>query len=65
RAVRVPDRKAKATTAARPKAETGNPSHIGAPMPGVVASVDAPTVAGNGRRASRCAHIHRRSTRKR
>ncbi|MBN8187642.1 pyruvate carboxylase [Salipiger thiooxidans] len=39
RAVRVPDRKAKATTAARPKAETGNPSHIGAPMPGVVASV--------------------------
>ncbi|SPF81936.1 2-oxoglutarate carboxylase large subunit [Pseudoprimorskyibacter insulae] len=39
RTIRVPDRKAKATSAARPKAETGNPSHIGAPMPGVVASV--------------------------
>ncbi|MDO6583919.1 pyruvate carboxylase [Salipiger sp. 1_MG-2023] len=39
RAVRVPNRKAKATSVARPKAEVGNPSHIGAPMPGVVASV--------------------------
>jgi pyruvate carboxylase len=39
RTIRVPDRKAKATTAARPKAEVGNPNHIGAPMPGVVASV--------------------------
>ncbi|KAA8607933.1 pyruvate carboxylase [Salipiger aestuarii] len=39
RAVRVPNRKAKATSAARPKAEAGNPSHVGAPMPGVVASV--------------------------
>ncbi|WP_415146274.1 pyruvate carboxylase [Limimaricola cinnabarinus] len=39
RAVRVPNRKAKATSAARPKAELGNASHIGAPMPGVVASV--------------------------
>ena len=39
RTIRVPDRKAKATTAARPKAEVGNPDHIGAPMPGVVASV--------------------------
>ena len=39
RAVRVPNRKAKATSAARPKAETGNLSHVGAPMPGVVASV--------------------------
>jgi len=39
RAIRVPNRKIKAATAARPKAETGNPNHIGAPMPGVVASV--------------------------
>ncbi|WP_416881433.1 pyruvate carboxylase [Marivita sp.] len=39
RTIRVPDRKAKATTAARPKAEVGNPNHIGAPMPGVVASI--------------------------
>ncbi|WP_370159180.1 pyruvate carboxylase [Salipiger bermudensis] len=39
RTVRVPDRKAKASSAARPKAEVGNPNHIGAPMPGVVASV--------------------------
>lgn len=39
RSIRVPNRKVKATTAARPKAEMGNPSHVGAPMPGVVASV--------------------------
>ncbi|WGW02227.1 pyruvate carboxylase [Tropicibacter oceani] len=39
RTIRVPDRKAAATTAARPKAELGNPNHVGAPMPGVVASV--------------------------
>jgi pyruvate carboxylase len=39
RTIRVPNRKIKATTAARPKAEVGNPNHIGAPMPGVVASV--------------------------
>ncbi|MEO1975097.1 MAG: biotin/lipoyl-containing protein, partial [Paracoccaceae bacterium] len=39
RTVRVPDRKAKATSAARPKAEIGNLNHVGAPMPGVVASV--------------------------
>ena len=39
RTIRVPDRKAKASSAARPKAEVGNPNHIGAPMPGVVASV--------------------------
>ncbi|KMK66648.1 pyruvate carboxylase [Puniceibacterium sp. IMCC21224] len=41
RAVRVPNRKAKATSIARPKAEVGNPNHIGAPMPGVVATVSA------------------------
>ncbi|MEQ5868406.1 pyruvate carboxylase [Sagittula sp. NFXS13] len=39
RTIRVPDRKAKASSAARPKAEVGNPNHIGAPMPGVVSSV--------------------------
>ena len=41
RVIRVVDRKVKAKTAARPKAELGNPNHIGAPMPGVVASVVA------------------------
>ncbi|NVO24863.1 pyruvate carboxylase [Donghicola mangrovi] len=39
RVIRVPDRKVKATSAVRPKAEAGNSSHIGAPMPGVVASL--------------------------
>ncbi len=39
RTIRVPNRDAKAKTAARPKAELGNPGHIGAPMPGVVATV--------------------------
>ncbi|WP_187432005.1 Pyruvate carboxylase [Roseobacter fucihabitans] len=41
RVIRVPNRLVKATTAQRPKAETGNANHIGAPMPGVVASVVA------------------------
>jgi pyruvate carboxylase len=41
RVIRVPDRLVKSTTAQRPKAEQGNPDHIGAPMPGVVASVAA------------------------
>ncbi|MGR3436125.1 MAG: biotin/lipoyl-containing protein, partial [Shimia sp.] len=39
RVIRVPNRAVKATTAARPKAEAGNAGHVGAPMPGVVASV--------------------------
>jgi pyruvate carboxylase len=39
RVIRVPDRLVKSTTIQRPKAEAGNPNHIGAPMPGVVASV--------------------------
>ena len=39
RTIRVPNRKLGATVAKRPKAEIGNPNHIGAPMPGVVASV--------------------------
>jgi len=39
RTVRVPDRKAQASAPKRPKAEAGNPAHIAAPMPGVIASV--------------------------
>ncbi len=39
RTIRVPNRKAAATTTKRAKAEGGNPAHIGAPMPGVVASI--------------------------
>ena len=39
RVIRVPNRIVKGTTAAKPKAELGNANHIGAPMPGVVASV--------------------------
>ena len=39
RVIRVPNRAVKAKTASRPKAQEGNPLHIGAPMPGVVASV--------------------------
>ena len=39
RTIRVPNRKVKATTAARPKADISDPNQIGAPMPGVVASV--------------------------
>ena len=39
RVIRVPNRAVKAKTAARPKAAEGNPAHIGAPMPGAVASV--------------------------
>ncbi|RKF14904.1 pyruvate carboxylase [Roseovarius spongiae] len=39
RVVRVPNRLVTSQTAARPKAEPGNPDHVGAPMPGVVASV--------------------------
>ncbi|XDA96985.1 pyruvate carboxylase [Sulfitobacter sp. LCG007] len=41
RVIRVPNRAVKATTEQRPKAELGNPAHVGAPMPGVVASVAA------------------------
>jgi len=39
RVIRVPNRTIKAATAARPKADDGNPAQIGAPMPGVVATV--------------------------
>ncbi|RYI17411.1 MAG: pyruvate carboxylase subunit B, partial [Acetobacteraceae bacterium] len=39
RVIRVPNRAIVAKTAAKPKAQEGNPSHIGAPMPGAVASI--------------------------
>jgi len=41
RAIRVTDRRIKATKAAHPKADPANPAHVGAPMPGVVATVTA------------------------
>lgn len=41
RTARVPNRKLAGTSAVRPKAELGNANHVGAPMPGVVASVAA------------------------
>jgi pyruvate carboxylase len=43
RTVRVPDRKAQAMAPKRPKAEAGNPGHVAAPMPGVIASVAVAT----------------------
>ncbi len=39
RMVRVPNRKALASAPKRPKADIGNPGHVAAPMPGVIASV--------------------------
>ncbi|MDO5642514.1 MAG: pyruvate carboxylase [Paracoccus sp. (in: a-proteobacteria)] len=39
RIIRVPNRAEGAAIAARPKADPANPAHIGAPMPGVVATV--------------------------
>ncbi len=39
RVIRVPNRKVAASTAKRPKAEVGNANHIGAPMPGMIATV--------------------------
>jgi pyruvate carboxylase len=39
RTIRVTDHRVAASTAKRPKAEAGNPAHIGAPMPGVISSV--------------------------
>jgi len=41
RAIRVMNRLAAADKQSRPKAELGNPDHVGAPMPGVVATVAA------------------------
>ncbi|MFU8835520.1 MAG: pyruvate carboxylase, partial [Roseovarius sp.] len=39
RVIRVPNRMVKSQAVARPKAEHSNPNHVGAPMPGVVATV--------------------------
>ena len=39
RVIRVANRAIKAKVAAKPKAQEGNPAHIGAPMPGSIASV--------------------------
>ena len=39
RVIRVPNRAIKAKAAVKPKAIDGNPAHIGAPMPGAIASV--------------------------
>jgi pyruvate carboxylase len=39
RSIMVPNRLIKSQTAQRPKAEEGNANHIGAPMPGVVATI--------------------------
>jgi pyruvate carboxylase len=39
RTIRVPNRQAQAKNPRRLKAEAGNPLHVGAPMPGVVATV--------------------------
>jgi len=39
RVIRVPNRLVKAQTTAKPKAAEGNPAHVGAPMPGSVASI--------------------------
>jgi pyruvate carboxylase len=44
RVIRIRDRRATGVAAARPKADPANPAHLGAPMPGVVATVAA--VAG-------------------
>ncbi|MBD0865968.1 MAG: pyruvate carboxylase [Rhodobacteraceae bacterium] len=41
RVIRVPDRMVKSATESRPKADPENPNHIGAPMPGVVATIAA------------------------
>ena len=43
--IRVPNRKIKSSKASRPKAEIGNESHVGAPMPGVVANISIITGA--------------------
>ena len=43
RIIRVPNRLIKSQTASNPKAEQGNNSHVGAPMPGVIAGVTVST----------------------
>jgi len=39
RVIRVPNRAVQAKTGARPKAQDGNPGHVGAPMPGAIAAL--------------------------
>jgi len=39
RVIRVPNRKVAASSAKRPKADAGNADHIGAPMPGMIATI--------------------------
>jgi pyruvate carboxylase len=39
RSVRIPDRSKVITKLARPKAESGNTNHVGAPMPGTIGGV--------------------------
>ena len=39
RVIRVPNRAVRAKAAVKPKAADGNPAHVGAPMPGSIASV--------------------------
>ena len=39
RTIRVPDRLGGGAAAARPKAEPGNPAHVAAPLPGVIAGI--------------------------
>ena len=39
RSIRIENRSVSATVAAKPKAEEGNPNHLGAPMPGSISSV--------------------------
>ena len=41
RTIRVPNRSAASSVARRRRAEDGNPAHVAAPMPGVIASVNA------------------------
>ena len=43
--IRVKDRSSHAAIAALPKADPGNPDHIGAPMPGVVTTIAVQTGA--------------------
>jgi pyruvate carboxylase len=43
RSIRVPNRKLAGSAVTRPKADASNPGHVGAPMPGVVASVGIST----------------------
>ena len=59
RTIRVPDRKVAGETVRRPKAELGNPSHVGAPMPGVVALRGACRRARRSRRAICCSPSRR------